>query len=232
MRTDWFVAMGMAALLGGTASADITCDSQSDSASVQGFVAANGFGFDSYNDTLSGSTLLAPVSYNLSNTRTVGPNSVWSTARANINATTFGTQGLLVQGSTRCTSDNVYAADGNTTANGSQNYQLWFTVDAPTLATLSVNIIGANGADGSIGLLSNPVSFGWNAGVGLHVVSMTIGPGSYGLNCNTGTMFSASGPEFHFIGEAEWTFELGQVPAPSSTAALAVGLIGASRRRR
>lgn len=215
------------------ARADITLNSQSDNASIQGFVASTNFPFDAYNFGPSNNVLLGPVNYSISDSAVSGDSSVASDMTNVITGTAFGTTGLLVTGSSLGHVESTAVAANNTTVGSFQAYQLNFTLDAPTAVYLRVEILSSSPVtSGSIGLLSNPNSIGWGAGTGAYVFNDILGPGAYTLNANTNLFYSTGGTNDSFVSEMNFRFELGTIPAPGACGLLCVGCLATMRRRR
>ncbi len=215
------------------AHAGITLNSQTDNASVTGFVAATGAPFGAYNQSPANNVLLGAVNYSLTDTAVSGDSFVTSDMTNVIDGTAFGSTGLLVTGSSLGHVRSVSVGANNTSVGSFQAYQLNFTLDVPTPVYLRVEIVGSSPVTaGSIGLLSNPVSIGWGAGPGLYVFNDVLAPGSYTLNANTNLFYSTGGTTDEYSSSMNFRFELGEVPAPGAAALLGIGGLAAFRRRR
>jgi hypothetical protein len=235
MRHALKASSALVAVLGlaGVAGADIAYIGQTDEARVQGFVFTPGFPLGQYNDFLSGNTLLAPVSYAMSNSASSGLGAVASDMSAAMNSTTFGVDGLRVTGSVSGHASSLSEGATNTTPGSFQDFDLSFTIDAPTQVFLEVRISEATAAAaGSIGLSSNPNSVGWGAGPGLYTFNDVLAPGQYNLNVNTGVFYSTGGTTEAHAAVMSFVFELGVVPAPSAALAMMAGGMCLTRRRR
>lgn len=224
-----FIAAGLPA----GALADIALSSQSASVSVQGFVNTPGYPAAGYNHGPSNNLLLAPVNLTDADSTFSGGSTVASDMSTVINGFTFGTTGLLITGAAAGHAGSIANGSTNTTVGAFQNYQLAFTIDAPTTVYLRATILQSSAVTtGSIGLLSNPVGIGWGAGAGTYEFNDILAPGSYTFNMNTNMFYSTGGTTDSFYSDANFRFELGIVPTPGAAALLGIGGLAAVRRRR
>lgn len=216
-----------------SASADIVLSSQAASVNVQGFVQSPNSSLGGYNHGPSDNTLLAPVNMFDGDSATSGAASIASDMTSTITGTAFGTTGLLITGSSLGHASSVGTGAVNTTVGAFQNYQLAFSIDAPTAIYLSVTIGSSSPVtSGSIGLLSNPNSIGWGAGPGTYEFNDVLSAGSYTFNMNTNLFYSTGGTTDSFASDATFRFELGSVPTPGAVSLIGLSGLAALRRRR
>ena len=233
IRSSCLCAPLVAAGLTAAAHADIALVSQTASVSVQGFVATPGFPAAGYNHGPSNSLLLAPVNLSDADSAFSGDSTASSNMSTLINGYAFGTTGLLIAGVAAGSASSFNAGAVNTTVGAFQNYQLAFTIDAPTAVFLRVEIHESSPVtSGSIGLLSNPISIGWGAGSGTYEFNDVLAPGAYTFNMNTNIFYSTGGTTGAFSSDGSFRFELGAVPTPGAAALLGLGGLAALRRRR